>query len=109
MDQKKKQMIMFGVLGALVLGAGGYFVLLRDSGDGNQQAFDSGPAVKRERTAPVENKSAAKKKEAKPAAKKEETAVRRERETVEQETAQRREKSRGDRKIEKKKELKPAA
>ena len=109
MDQKKKQMIMFGVLGALVLGAGGYFVLGRDSGAGNQQAFNSGPVERRERKAPVDNKSVAKKKEAKPAAKKEETTVRRERAPVEDEQVQRRAKSRDGRKIEKKKEVKPAA
>ncbi len=46
MDQDKKQKIFLAVLGVAVLGAGGYYVFLRDSGPG---ARTSGQAQKVER------------------------------------------------------------
>ncbi len=58
MDQEKKQKILLAVLGVAVLGAGGYYVFMRDSGPGargtgsaqrveRRQAADAGETVQR--------------------------------------------------------------
>ena len=59
MDDKKKQMLLFGVLGVLVLGAGSYFLFLRDTGPTKKHDTTQREARARERKAPTTKKETA--------------------------------------------------
>ena len=54
MDQQKKQKVILAVLGALALGAGGYYFVLREPAANNAQAKAAGPATRRERKVAAE-------------------------------------------------------
>ena len=54
MDEQKKQWVMFGVLGALVLGTGSYYFFVRDS-EGSDQKAPQRPAPIRKSPAVADN------------------------------------------------------
>ena len=58
MDEKKKQIVMICVLGALVVGAGSYYFLIRDSGSTRKANQSRGLAERkvRESTAKVDTR-----------------------------------------------------
>ncbi len=47
MDGQKKQMVMFGILGALVLGSGSYYFFGRDSGGQNGEVSQRPPRARK--------------------------------------------------------------
>ena len=48
MDEQKKQMVMFGVLGALVLGSGSFYFFVRDSGGQNREVSQRPPRTRKQ-------------------------------------------------------------
>ena len=66
MDEKKKQILLLSVLGVLVLGAGSYYLFLRDTGPTRRQSTTETQSKGRERRAPVKTQ----KKQARKAARK---------------------------------------
>lgn len=104
MDAQKKQKVMIGVLATAVLGAGASFFLFGDSDSSGAEATNTGPVARRVReVSQTEGKSArrtrtTKSRTSKPKA----TVQRRQREEVESQTAQRRQKKgQGRRKVKK--------
>lgn len=109
MDQQQKQKLMLGIVAVLALGAGGYYFVLRDSGESNQSSVTEGPAERRVRTT-TETPETVRKERPKEAAPKEAVAVeRREREEEETTEVTRKAKPRSGEKSTKKKEVQPAA
>ena len=110
MDQKKKQLVLLGVVGALAIGAGGYFVFLRDGGGPRAIGSGAGTTTKKERqtNAPapkvVKKDATARKAEDQPKA-----TQKRVREEAEERHSEKKTRDTKDRKIEKKKVLPPAA
>lgn len=47
MDEQKKQMVMFGVLGVLVLGTGSYYFFGRESGGPNREVTQRPPRARK--------------------------------------------------------------
>lgn len=62
MDEQKKQKVMIGVLVALVLGAGAYFVAFRDSGGPAKSTAKEGPTVRKVRAPTTEAKNTGRRK-----------------------------------------------
>jgi len=107
MAQDKKQKVLLAVLAVVALGAGSYFVFLRDSAPAATTGMSTEPGQRRERKETVD--SASKRREvARRAPTERAEPVRREREEIEAPTGTRRERRREKTEIQKKK-LSPAA
>ncbi|HNQ22418.1 MAG TPA: hypothetical protein PKK06_04925 [Phycisphaerae bacterium] len=110
MDDKKKAILAFGLIGAVVLGWGSYFLFLRDSGGPattDTAAAATGPRV-RQQTVQEEPKKAVTRRAATREKPQVEQPTRRERAPQEVETSKPRERKRTDTE-EKKKKITPAA
>ncbi len=63
MNEKKKQMMIIGILGALALGAGSYY-FFKDSGSGNSNVTQRAPRARKERVVADKSTTSKRKKRA---------------------------------------------
>lgn len=110
MSDEKRQKVMIGVLAVLVLGAGGYWFVLRDSGAGDR-ASDVNTGVERKKREKKGDSNKTTKRATRDKGKKTtERAERKERVRTERDTTRKKRRSKGKAKVKKKKkELPPAA
>ena len=111
MDNQQRQKIILAVVAVVALGAGSWFVFLREPAQTNANAFKKtdGEVVRKTRATTDDNKPTRKKRKTKRATRKAPKVVRRERAEVEEREVTRKTRRKSGAKREKKKEVKPAA
>ncbi len=109
MDDKKKQIVMLCAVGALVVGAGSYYFLIRDSGSTRAETQERGPAVRKVRVVETKDDTRKRKKRSRNSKVPTITTTSRKERTATQQKQATRKTRRGTAKQIKKKKLSPAS
>lgn len=109
MDEQKKQKVIIGVLAVLMLGAGSFWYMSRETTDENMQQFKSGPVVRKERKKADQSAKKTRKKRVAKAPSERKAFVRKQRDDSERTSATRKKRRRSGAKKVKKDKLVPAS